>query len=88
MATSTGLRVCDATSSGPAASAMPSPRFDVHDDAEQPPEPAAEPGRCDDVEEAAHEGENLPAGCRPRHRRFPGGRPGLRRIRPAGRPPP
>ncbi len=33
MATSTGLRVCEATSSGPAARPIPSPRFEVHDDA-------------------------------------------------------
>ena len=39
-ATSTGLRVCDATSSGPAARPMPSPRFDVHDDASSHRNPA------------------------------------------------
>ena len=33
MATSTGLRVCEATSSGPAARPIPSPRFEVHDEA-------------------------------------------------------
>ena len=32
-ATSTGLRVCDATSSGPAAIIRPSPRLVVHEDA-------------------------------------------------------
>ena len=32
-ATSTGLRVCEATSSGPAAIIRPSPRLVVHDDA-------------------------------------------------------
>ena len=33
IATRTGLRVCEATSSGPAARPIPSPRFEVHDDA-------------------------------------------------------
>ena len=64
-ATSRGLRVCDATSSGPAARAMPSPRLRTQDDARLPPEGPPHPRRCDDVEDPAHEAETLPAaGCR------------------------
>ena len=40
MATSTGLRVCEATSSGPAARPIPSPRFDAHDEASSHRNPA------------------------------------------------
>ena len=56
---------------------MPSPRFDVHDDASSHRNPAPMPGRGDDVEDAAHEAENLPSGCRAVTARLP----------PTGRPP-
>ena len=62
-ATRNGSWVCEATSSGPAARARPSPRLDVQDEREQPTEAATEPGRCDPVTERlrhpGHEDESL-----------------------------
>ena len=54
-ATRNASSVFEATSSGPAASAMPSPRLLVHDDAIKQPEAAPEARRREDVEQPAHE---------------------------------
>ena len=72
--------VSEATSSGPAARAMPSPRFVVHDDASSHRNPVAEPGRRDDLDDPAHEEETLarPGDASSHSRR------GRARVRPAG----
>ena len=59
----TGSWVCEATSSGPAARARPSPRLDDPGRREQPTEAATEPGWCDPVPDhlrhPGHEDESL-----------------------------
>ena len=55
-ATRNGSSVCDATSSGPAASAMPSPRLLVHDDASSHRKPGPRRAGAMDFDDPGHRG--------------------------------